>query len=307
MFTTAGQAGRIPFLPRLFTLAAAFENVDLLAFYQDPTLCTNTLFQTWGWLRYDGVFAYHDETLLAEACGAPVTWTGDGFALAGPAPETLPEPAAVLAAGRLPVALEVTRRLAAQLRGEAILAVLVPGPWHLAAQLTGAAAAPPPAALEASGRVLQACARAFLEAGVDLIWVSEPAPAASPQGPLRAMTNLAGFFRKGLVVERSHPDGLDAFLAAGCAGVAVPCAADRPAPAEALVAGWPHDRWLGLGLPVPATGPDPTGAAQCARLGAAWAGGTGGSGGIFWTTAAEIRGWTAEQFGALQEMIQDLA
>jgi Uroporphyrinogen decarboxylase (URO-D) len=177
------------FVPIVFALGARVENLPLRAFLANPTKISNSLRQIHSRLRSDGVSCYFDALLEAEALGGTLEWPSDqeppvlrwpdsserGRLLAG-----LRSPEEILKSGRVPVALEVIRRLKALLRDDSLLMAGVSGPFTLASRLTGLHGTNPPtcggmpdSALEVATSAITNVAKAFAEAGASLIFLCE--------------------------------------------------------------------------------------------------------------------------------------
>ena len=110
---------------------------------------------------------------------------------------------------RVAAAVEATRRLAVT-ADDAALAVALCGPAGLAAQLGQSPA--DHAVLETCGAVLLALAKAFLEAGANLLLLveAEPLPAASADGWRSAVTplvNVTRFHQAAAAVVLADPAG----------------------------------------------------------------------------------------------------
>lgn len=130
------------FVPLIFTLAAKLEAVLLSNFVANPTKIANSLVAVYQRLRPDGVTCYFDLLLVAEALGCRLDWSTSPPALERPTRETVLKllrqpPGEVKQRGRLPVALEVVRRVEGTLRGGPALVVGLPGPLLVAQQLFG--------------------------------------------------------------------------------------------------------------------------------------------------------------------------
>lgn len=128
-----GQTRARPlFIPLLFSVAAKIEAIPLQTFLADPTKLANTITTVYRHLHPDGVIAYFDQTLEAEALGCRLTWDSTGPAVAGTL-DALPamNQTALENAGRIPVALEVVRRLHTMLRDDPAIVVGLNGPLHL--------------------------------------------------------------------------------------------------------------------------------------------------------------------------------
>lgn len=180
---TLVRTGQMPpqplFMPLIFAAAAKVAGLSPQQFYTNPTKIANGLRQLQGPLRCDVLACYADQTLIAEALGASLSWAG-GLPQISAAPAQL-TPVEVTGQGRVPVMLDVISRLRVMLRDRVALAVALPGPWATAAYLSAPAGAPNWAdyLAAAGGATLQA-ARAACEAGADLILLIEPElPAAA--------------------------------------------------------------------------------------------------------------------------------
>ncbi|MGB0034705.1 MAG: uroporphyrinogen decarboxylase family protein, partial [Candidatus Acidiferrales bacterium] len=132
------------FLPIVFSLGARVENIPLRTYLTNPTKISNSLRQIRGPLRSDGLACYFDPFLEVEALGAELRWESDEkppsihwpqSSPKGEIPAGLRSPEEAAKSGRVPVALEVIRRLNSLLRDESILMAGVTGPFTLAARL----------------------------------------------------------------------------------------------------------------------------------------------------------------------------
>lgn len=179
-----GQVARRPlFIPLVFSLAAKLEDVPLQAFLTDPTKLTNALAAVHRHLRTDGVVAYLDATLEAEALGCQFEWsTGVPTMTDRPSDPSSVSIHELETKGRVPVALEVVRRLRVMLRDEPALLVGLTGPVTLAQYLAGddvverlEDGADEAAFVEDLAAGLLVLARAFCQAGADVIVVTEQA------------------------------------------------------------------------------------------------------------------------------------
>lgn len=165
---------------------------------------------------------------------------------------------------RVAAAVEATRRLAVTAE-DAVLAVALCGPARLAAQLGQSPA--DHAALETCGAVLLALAKAFLEAGANLLLLveAEPLPATSAGGWRSAATplvNVARFHQAAAAVVLADP--ADAAIAPRGAVVCLPPQQAGPGQGIALSpdpAAWPAPP---PGVPlVTSLGPVRGGFAEC--------------------------------------------
>ncbi len=177
------------FLPVVFSLGAKVENVPLAAFLNNPTKISNSLRQMRGPLRADGVACYFDPCLEVEALGASlerfsenqppaVRWPQS--AQEGKLSEGLRSPEEAAQSGRVPVAVEVIRRMNVLPNRDFLLIAGVTGPMTLAARITQLdreatlrTGDMPSDAQELAASVVTQIATAFLEAGADLLLIQE--------------------------------------------------------------------------------------------------------------------------------------
>lgn len=177
------------FLPIVFSLGPRIENLPLRNFLSNPTKISNALRQIRTHLRSDGVTCYFDPFLEAEAMGGALDWDVQGQRAslrwprpgeAGDLPGGLRSPDEAAKGGRVPVAVEVIARLKPFARGQSLLMASVTGPFTLAALLTQTNATdrnldrdPNAAAMDLAAEVTAAVARAFVEAGAEVIFIRE--------------------------------------------------------------------------------------------------------------------------------------
>lgn len=204
------------FLPVVFSLGARVENVAWRTFVANPTKISSALRQIRAHLRADGVTCYFDPLLEAEALGGVLSWKSDSgpaeiswpMAVSqAPLPEGLHSPEEAARSGRVPVAVEVIRRLKSLLQDGPLLMAGVTGPLTLGAMLVQARdrAAPgptdvPDAAISIAGAAVAAIAREFLEAGAEVILIHDrifpPSAemAAEWRSQLETLTNIVRFY-----------------------------------------------------------------------------------------------------------------
>jgi uroporphyrinogen decarboxylase-like protein len=194
------------FLPIVFSLGAKVENVPLGAFLGNPTKISSALRQMRAHLRSDGVACYFDPYLEVEALGATLQRISDDQAPTihwplparmGEMPEGLRSPEEAANGGRVPVVVEVIRRLNALPNRDFLLMAGVTGPLTLAARLTQLENKDSLRSEDLSDAVQELAASAvtqmasiFLEAGADtlIIW-EEIVPALSAES-CEAWANL---------------------------------------------------------------------------------------------------------------------
>jgi hypothetical protein len=177
------------FLPIVFSPGACVENQPLRAFLGNPTKICNAQRQLRGPLRTDGYSCYFDPFLEVEALGATLEWGAPGLppvlhwpqgAKPGELPDDLCSPEEAVKAGRVPIALEVLRRMKAMVRDDSILMAGVTGPFTLAARLTqmdasgdGRTREFPESALEVAFAMVTRISGALVEAGASAIMIEE--------------------------------------------------------------------------------------------------------------------------------------
>lgn len=177
------------FVPIVFSLGAKLENVPLRAFLTNPTKISNSLRQIRSHQSSDGVACYFDPFLEVEALGGMLEWTTDDrpptirwpeHAGSGELPRGLRSPDEAAKCGRVPVAVEVIRRLKSLLRDDSILMAGVSGPLTLAAHLVQLKLEGglqfedlPGDALELASSAGTQIAAALGEAGANLIFIQE--------------------------------------------------------------------------------------------------------------------------------------
>jgi uroporphyrinogen-III decarboxylase len=163
--------------------------LPLRAFLTNPTKISNSLRQVRARLRADGITCYFDPFLEAEALGGVVQWEAEGQPPSLRWPEHMFErgssevsaPSVEPARrGRVPVAIDVIRRLNATLRADNLLVASVTGPLTLAAsmaQLDVTAANSireiPESALDLVAAGISGIATAFVEAGASVVLIRE--------------------------------------------------------------------------------------------------------------------------------------
>jgi len=176
-------------LPIVFALGARIENVSLGAYLGNPTKIVNAMRQLRGPLGVDGLTCYCDPFLEVEALGATVHWsdndtqsriTWPGRPPPGEVAEGLFPPEEAVRRGRIPVAVDVVRRLKTLVRDEVLLTACLSGPFTLAArigqldttnafgveQLRGAA-------MELASEVVTQLSSVLAEAGANVLFLRE--------------------------------------------------------------------------------------------------------------------------------------
>jgi uroporphyrinogen-III decarboxylase len=179
--------------PLVLAQAAEIEALPVERFLTDATKLAN------------GLRALHE----AFGNDVIVTAAADGLAAAAAGTAGTAGTGPVTAHPRVAAAVEATRRLAVT-AGDAALAVALCGPARLAAQLGHSPA--DRTALDTCGAVLLALAKAFLEAGANLLLLveAEALPAASAESWRSAaapLVNVARFHQAAAVVVLADPAG----------------------------------------------------------------------------------------------------
>jgi uroporphyrinogen-III decarboxylase len=204
------------FLPIVFARGARIENLALREFVSSPQKIFNSLRQIRAHLRSDGIACYFDPFLEAERLGAVVEWDAAGAhrSLRWPrapgreSPGETPAGQKAPPRGRDAVAVEVIRRLKAVVRDDCLLTSGVTGPVTLAAMMAQSPRADSfrygdldPSALDLAASVVSGVAKAFVEAGANVIFLREDvAPALSADdvedwsARLATAVNIVRFF-----------------------------------------------------------------------------------------------------------------
>jgi uroporphyrinogen decarboxylase-like protein len=180
-----GEVPATPLLmPIVFALGSRLQSVSVADFARNPTWIANALRQIRATLRVDGLCCYFDRFLEAEALGGRLEWTSDGTHLTvAPSLTEVQKTFScvddIAARGRVPVALEVLKRSRMMLKDEPALMVRVTGPLTLASQFAGLGDRLDRDAVEFGAGVATVLTKAYLEAGADVILLTEdrlPAP-----------------------------------------------------------------------------------------------------------------------------------
>jgi hypothetical protein len=238
--------------PLVLAQAAEIEALPVPGFLTDATKLANGLRALRGAFGNDVIVTAAADDLAAIAAGAG----GAGAPAQQAVQQAVQHP-------RVAAAVEATRRLAVT-ADDAALAVALCGPAQLAAQLRHSPA--DHAALETCGAVLLTLAKAFLEAGANLLLLveAEPLP-TSPDAWRSAVTplvNVARFHQAAAAVVLA--DSADAAVAPRGAVVCLPPQQTGPGQGIALSpdpAAWPTPP---AGVPlVTSLGPVRGGFAEC--------------------------------------------
>jgi hypothetical protein len=176
------------FVPLIFRLAAYLEQLPLPTFLVNPTKIANSLVALHRRLQTDGITCYFDELLLVEALGCRLRWQADTATYEQPTPSAgramlrLP-PEEITQRGRVPLMLEVVRRVQGTVGSGPALLIGLPAPLRSAEQLFGPAITTALAAaedealesFEALVAITLALARACCLAGARLLYFEEVA------------------------------------------------------------------------------------------------------------------------------------
>jgi hypothetical protein len=242
--------------PLVLVQAAEIEALPEERFLTDATKLANGLRALREAFGHDVIVTAAADDLAADA-------TGD-LAAARAAAATGDLAAGSAAHPRVAAAVEATRRLAVT-ADDAALAVALCGPARLAAQLGRSPT--DEAALETCGAVLLTLAKAFLEAGANLLLLveAEPLPAASADGWRSAATpvvNVARFHQAAAALVLA--DSADAAIAPRGAVVCLP--PPEAGPGQGIALSPDPAAWLAPPADVPlvtSLGPVRGGFAEC--------------------------------------------
>jgi hypothetical protein len=121
------------FLPFIYGLSARAAQVTLRDMVSDPGCYANALEGMYRLLDYEVIANNYDTTIESEAWGGQIEWRGDYDApvLVEGGDLSLVPPEEILGRGRIPVLLEVTKRLAISTGRDAAIACVVCGPCSL--------------------------------------------------------------------------------------------------------------------------------------------------------------------------------
>ena len=195
------------FLPIVFSLGARIESVPLRTYLGNPTKIASALRQIRGRVPADGVTCYFDPFLEAEALGGTVEWATDdgpprlvwpGGVAENGLPHGIRGAEEAAKSGRVPVVVEVIKRMKDAVRDSALLMVGLNGPMALAGMLTDQA--PTTEAVEVAGAAVTEIARTLLEAGTNVIVMREGFPtevaaeiSEQAAGELETIRNIVRF------------------------------------------------------------------------------------------------------------------
>lgn len=190
------KARRDLFVPIAFTLAIRLEQATYAELADDPGFAAFTLRSTLKLFKSDGIVNWFDGWLEAEGAGATVARDELGRVAGAPAaPKSLPDAKDFVAAASVARVLDLTRRLCAETKDEALVLGTLTGPLSLAKRLapkgkTGADA------VRAVAPLSLALAKEYCEAGVSALLIAEAEPVKSAEAlkPLDALLNLASYY-----------------------------------------------------------------------------------------------------------------
>ena len=137
------RTDRVPVFSHIYGFASRINHIPLRNYLNNGELLASCQLEAWKRFGYDGVVAFADNSLEAEALGAKISYKGDAYPqidkyclnnihdwkyLAIPDPEQ---------DGRMPVILEACRIIKDEVGEEAAVVGTVQGPMTLAGQLLG--------------------------------------------------------------------------------------------------------------------------------------------------------------------------
>lgn len=133
----------MPVVPEVFGFTARYKGVKIKDYVRDGEVLARCQIDGWRDFGYDGVFAFADLSVEAEALGCELAYPEDSYPyIVSPILEdlreidtlSLPDPARD---GRMPVILEACRILRRELGNRVLIAGNVLGPISIAGQLVG--------------------------------------------------------------------------------------------------------------------------------------------------------------------------
>ena len=210
------------YLPIAFRVALKAGDVPWSSAIADPAAAAAALRRFQRLIQADGVVAWFDGWLEAEAAGARVRRDAFGVVAGTPAsPTRLPSVAGFTETPAIRHVLEITRLLCEATREQSTVLGCLTGVRILTARLLGARPAPgvdvEPAAIEISG----ALARAYCEAGVGALLIASelPFPDPSVARHFSPLAEIARSFGVPLMLLTRHPMGPSVEAALRAAGI----------------------------------------------------------------------------------------
>ncbi len=259
------------FLPIVFAHGARIESVPLRIFLSNPTKIANATRQLRARLRSDGVTCYFDPFLEAEALGATLEWDADGQqadALWQQNDSSLFDEAVFddpARRGRVGIAIEAVRRLKTTMREDCLLAAAVAGPFAMASLLAHLSGHAPDwqqisvDSLDLAAALISPMAKAFVEAGANVIFIREQLlPALSAEdcaawaARVSTAVNIVRFYEALPVLLLADSESVamnrDAILQQSWDCVVCPAAAGLGESPGGQIGGWDSSRF-GIALP----------------------------------------------------------
>lgn len=131
--------GPMLFIPFVFGLAARMANVPLKEMVWDPSYYTYALEGAYKLFRYGAIINHYDDTIEAESCGCELGWQGEFEppVIRRRMTSFSQSPEGFLKSGRIPILLEVTKRLTLSLGKEVAIIGVLNGPCSLTRSLEG--------------------------------------------------------------------------------------------------------------------------------------------------------------------------
>ena len=168
----------IPFIPYIWRAAARLGDVGVEEMGKSATLSSKCIVDMQRLLGLQAVFTGIDQDLILEACGIETGAPRDegtpevsgSFARSG---YLTCEPAEIMGKGRMPLALEVARRLISLLGHDVVVALVISGPLTLSNRLWGREEAHDEQALEKATKLIAEIVKRFCELRVDLVVIAE--------------------------------------------------------------------------------------------------------------------------------------
>ena len=184
------NTGRPVFIPFVYGLAARISQITLRDMVHDPTYFANSLEAACKLFKYDGITNAFDSSIEAEACGCELSWVGNyeipivtkGCNLNLQASDDLTRN------GRIPILIEVTKRLGISMGKEVAIIGVVTGPLSLTKKLvvgfeesSGLDSHDPEIqkAINLSGDLLKRFIKGLCELKIDAVFIREELPGAN--------------------------------------------------------------------------------------------------------------------------------
>ena len=170
---------RPPFVPFPYRVAAKITQISFEQMVHDPTYYYHSLEKAYKLFGCDGIVNHFDATVEAESCGCRLGWQGtlDPPSLVEGCDACEVNPEDFLQNGRIPILMEVTRRLVMAVGKEVAVVAVVTGPCSLTSTLRtyapGIVGKGADDAIALVGSLLTRWVKALCELKIDAVFIRE--------------------------------------------------------------------------------------------------------------------------------------